>query len=96
MGEIACNLADYVVVTDDNPRSENPDSIRRSIIAGQDGEIHDIADRRDAMAHAVQAMRVGDVLVVAGKGHEQGQIYGDQTVAFDDVTELQKILSNQS
>ena len=83
MGEIAARHADVVIVTDDNPRSENPAAIRAAIRATAPGAI-EIADRGAAIAAAVQMARAGDVLVVAGKGHETGQIVGDQVLPFSD------------
>ncbi len=83
MGEIAARCADVVIVTDDNPRSENPAAIRAAIRAAAPGAL-DIADRREAIGAAVRMARAGDVLVVAGKGHETGQIVGDQVLPFSD------------
>ena len=83
MGEIATRLADTVVVTDDNPRTENPASIRAAILAGAPGAI-EIADRAAAIATAVAGLEPGDLLVVAGKGHETGQIVGSTTLPFSD------------
>ena len=83
MGEIAGRLADDVIVTDDNPRSEDPATVRRAILAACPGA-KEIGDRADAIACAVDALEPGDVLVIAGKGHERGQIVGDVTRAFDD------------
>jgi UDP-N-acetylmuramoyl-L-alanyl-D-glutamate--2,6-diaminopimelate ligase len=95
MGEVAAELADLVVVTDDNPRDEDPTLIRAAIVAGTGrvrrhpvGEIVEIADRRAAIAHAVGWARDGDVVVIAGKGHESGQTGGGQTRPFDDRQEL--------
>ena len=76
MGEVAAELADLVVVTDDNPRSEDPAAIRREILAGTGqaaAEVVEIGDRRDAIRHAVGWARAGDVVLIAGKGHETGQ-----------------------
>ncbi|WP_036289907.1 UDP-N-acetylmuramoyl-L-alanyl-D-glutamate--2,6-diaminopimelate ligase [Methylosinus sp. PW1] len=88
MGEIAARAADVVVVTDDNPRSEEPASIRAAILAAARGakgaEIHEIGDRAAAIRAAVSWLREGDALVVAGKGHETGQIVGDQVLPFSD------------
>lgn len=84
MGRIAAQYADSVIITDDNPRSEDAASIRHAIAEGApDARV--IPGRRDAIFSAVAGLRSGDVLVVAGKGHEQGQIIGDQTIPFDDV-----------
>ena len=87
MGGIAGRLADLVFVTDDNPRSENAATIRRAILAGvpKDGApVKEIAERRGAIEAAVRELASGDVLVVAGKGHERGQIVGDTVLPFDD------------
>jgi UDP-N-acetylmuramoyl-L-alanyl-D-glutamate--2,6-diaminopimelate ligase len=86
MGEIAARLADIAIVTDDNPRSENPAAIRASILAAAPGAL-DIGDRRAAIVHAASLLRLGDVLVVAGKGHEQGQTVAGEVHPFDDVRE---------
>ncbi len=84
MGAIAAEQADYVIVTDDNPRSEDPAAIRNAILAATPGA-QEIADRRDAIAAAIAASGPDDVVLVAGKGHEQGQIVGDRVLPFDDV-----------
>lgn len=84
MGRVAASLADKAIVTDDNPRSEDAAAIRRQILEGCPTAL-EIGDRRDAIHCAVTALSTGDVLVVAGKGHETGQIVGDAVVAFDDV-----------
>jgi UDP-N-acetylmuramoyl-L-alanyl-D-glutamate--2,6-diaminopimelate ligase len=83
MGEIAAAKADRVIVTDDNPRSEEPAAIRAAILKGSPGAI-EIGDRREAIATAVSDLRRGDVLLIAGKGHETGQIVGKQTLPFSD------------
>ncbi len=83
MGRIAVEKADVVIVTDDNPRSENPAAIRSEILAGASGA-REIGDRAEAIHNAVRELRGGDVLVVAGKGHETGQIIGDRTLPFSD------------
>jgi UDP-N-acetylmuramoyl-L-alanyl-D-glutamate--2,6-diaminopimelate ligase len=83
MGRIAVEGADLVVVTDDNPRSERPEAIRAEILAAAPGA-REIADRGEAIATAVRGLRPGDVLVVAGKGHETGQIVGKETLPFSD------------
>ncbi len=87
MGAAAAHLADWVVVTDDNPRGEDPAAIRAAILAAAPGA-REIADRREAIQVAAAALRHGDVLVVAGKGHEQGQIVDGVTHPFDDVEEV--------
>jgi len=83
MGEIAAAKADRVIVTDDNPRSEEPAAIRAAILKAAPGAT-EIGDRRDAIATAVSELRRGDVLLIAGKGHETGQIVGKQTLPFSD------------
>lgn len=85
MGQIAATLAEDVIVTDDNPRGEDPAVIRGQILAACPGAT-EIGDRAEAIAGAVSALQAGDVLVVAGKGHETGQIVGDQVLPFDDAT----------
>jgi UDP-N-acetylmuramoyl-L-alanyl-D-glutamate--2,6-diaminopimelate ligase len=84
MGGIARTYADHVIVTDDNPRSENPAQIRKDIMAGAPGA-SEIAGRRAAIEKAIQQLSDGDVLVIAGKGHEQGQIFDGYIEPFDDV-----------
>ncbi|MBV8929678.1 MAG: UDP-N-acetylmuramoyl-L-alanyl-D-glutamate--2,6-diaminopimelate ligase [Mycobacteriaceae bacterium] len=87
MGQIAAQLADLVVVTDDNPRDEEPADIRAAILSGAaEGRAHvvEIGDRAEAIRYAVGWARAGDVVVVAGKGHEKGQTRGGQTRPFDD------------
>ena len=86
MGEAAARLADLVIVTDDNPRSEDPAAIRAAVMAGAAGAL-EIGDRRAAIAAAAEMLKDGDVLLVAGKGHEQGQIVGDEVRPFDDRSE---------
>jgi UDP-N-acetylmuramoyl-L-alanyl-D-glutamate--2,6-diaminopimelate ligase len=83
MGEIAVRLADRVIVTDDNPRTEEPAAIRAAILAAAPGAI-EIGDRAEAIRTAVRGLEPGDVLVVAGKGHETGQIVGSQVLPFSD------------
>jgi UDP-N-acetylmuramoyl-L-alanyl-D-glutamate--2,6-diaminopimelate ligase len=86
MGEIAARLADRVIVTDDNPRSEEAAAIRVAILAGAPGaaNVIEIGDRHEAIVRAIAGLARGDVLLIAGKGHEQGQIVGDRTLPFDD------------
>lgn len=86
MGDIAVRLADKVIVTDDNPRTENPKKIRQQIMDAAPGAV-EIGDRRKAIESAVSALKKGDVLVIAGKGHEQGQIIDRVTHPFDDAAE---------
>jgi UDP-N-acetylmuramoyl-L-alanyl-D-glutamate--2,6-diaminopimelate ligase len=84
MGRIASELADLAIVTSDNPRSEEPDAIIGEILAGAAGDVEVEPDRREAIARAIDAAQEGDVVVIAGKGHEQGQQFADRTVPFDD------------
>jgi UDP-N-acetylmuramoyl-L-alanyl-D-glutamate--2,6-diaminopimelate ligase len=83
MGRVAANMSDVVIVTDDNPRSEDPATIRREIMAGAAGAT-EVAGRREAIAEAIRLARAGDIVLVAGKGHETGQIIGDRVLPFDD------------
>jgi UDP-N-acetylmuramoyl-L-alanyl-D-glutamate--2,6-diaminopimelate ligase len=83
MGRAAVAHADDVYVTDDNPRSEEPALIRRAIMAAAPGAI-EIASRPDAIAMAVGNLKRGDVLLVAGKGHETGQIVGKTVIPYSD------------
>ena len=83
MGQIAARQADDVIVTDDNPRTENADAIRQAVLAGCPGA-RDIGDRRRAILTAVSELRAGDTLLIAGKGHETGQIVGRVVLPFSD------------
>ena len=83
MGAVAVAKADRVIVTDDNPRSEDAAAIRAAIMATARGAI-EIGDRREAIRAAIAELRAGDVLLIAGKGHETGQIIGDRVVPFSD------------
>ena len=83
MGAIAAENADAVIVTDDNPRSENPDRIRAAILAAATGA-KDIGDRAEAIRVAIAGLQSGDALLIAGKGHETGQIVGNSTLPFSD------------
>ncbi len=85
MGEAAAALADLVIVTDDNPRGEDPAAIRAAVMEGAP-DATEIADRRQAIAAAIAAAGPQDIVILTGKGHEQGQIVGDLVLPFDDVT----------
>jgi UDP-N-acetylmuramoyl-L-alanyl-D-glutamate--2,6-diaminopimelate ligase len=91
MGAAAARLAERVIVTDDNPRSEDPADIRRAILAACPGGV-EVAGREVAIAAALEGLGAGDVLVVAGKGHEQGQIIGNTTFPFDDVAVVRRLV----
>jgi UDP-N-acetylmuramoyl-L-alanyl-D-glutamate--2,6-diaminopimelate ligase len=84
MGEVASRLADRVIVTSDNPRSEDPLAIIDEILAGTNGRPEVEPDRAAAIGGALEAAAEGDVVVIAGKGHEQGQEFADRTIPFDD------------
>lgn len=111
MGEIAARLADVVLVTSDNPRSEDPERIIAEIVAGAEGverapgatrsgrehSLSALVDRREAIERAVACGRTGDVLVIAGKGHEQGQEFaGGRKLPFDDVAVAREALRSQA
>jgi UDP-N-acetylmuramoyl-L-alanyl-D-glutamate--2,6-diaminopimelate ligase len=83
MGAVATRLSEVVIVTDDNPRSEDPASIRSAIMGGAPGA-SEVPGRREAIAEAIRIAREGDIVLVAGKGHETGQIIGDKVFPFDD------------
>ncbi|HYI49567.1 MAG TPA: UDP-N-acetylmuramoyl-L-alanyl-D-glutamate--2,6-diaminopimelate ligase [Allosphingosinicella sp.] len=85
MGEAAARLADKVIVTDDNPRGEDPAAIRRAVLAGAPAAT-EIGGRREAIRAAIAQAGPGDIVLLAGKGHEQGQTVGDKILPFDDVT----------
>ncbi|AGB45782.1 UDP-N-acetylmuramyl-tripeptide synthetase [Mesorhizobium australicum WSM2073] len=91
MGEIATRLADVVIVTDDNPRSEVPETIRAAILGAAPGAM-EIGDRRKAIHEAVGMLHAGDTLIVAGKGHEEGQTIGSETLHFSDHEEVRAAL----
>ena len=93
MGEVAARLADRVIVTSDNPRSERPEAIVEEIVAGAGRAVETELDRRRAIALAIHGARAGDVVVIAGKGHEQGQEFeGGRKEPFDDVTVAREAL----
>jgi UDP-N-acetylmuramoyl-L-alanyl-D-glutamate--2,6-diaminopimelate ligase len=94
MGEIACRLADIVIVTDDNPRSEDPATIRSEIIAAA-ACATEIGDRAAAIREAVGMLKSGDTLIVAGKGHEEGQTIGSTTLPFSDHAQVRKALQER-
>jgi UDP-N-acetylmuramoyl-L-alanyl-D-glutamate--2,6-diaminopimelate ligase len=91
MAGVAARLADIVLVTDDNPRSEDPAAIRADILKGAPAA-REIADRRKAIEDAVAMLNDGDVLVIAGKGHEQGQVFAEHVEPFDDAAEAAKAM----
>ncbi len=92
MGAIAEKYADIIIVTDDNPRNESAAEIRRQIL-DETRTAADIGDRAQAITEAVNGLEAGDILVIAGKGHEQGQIVGEKTIPFDDLTQAHAALA---
>ncbi|MGI8418019.1 MAG: glutamate ligase domain-containing protein, partial [Nakamurella sp.] len=100
MGEAAAARADLVIVTDDNPRSEDPQQIRRAVLTGATGgngtaKIEEIGDRRAAIVAAVAEAGPGDAVLIAGKGHETGQEIDGVKYPFSDVEELRKALARR-
>ncbi|MEO1104680.1 MAG: cyanophycin synthetase, partial [Pseudomonadota bacterium] len=94
MGEAATQGADVVIVTDDNPRSEDPATIRAAILGAAPGAT-EIGDRAEAIHAAIGMLQDGDALVVAGKGHEEGQIVGAETHPFSDRSCVLKALQDR-
>lgn len=92
MGAVARELADEAIVTDDNPRGEDAAAIRRAVLEGCP-DAREIGDRAEAIRTAVRELAPGDVLVVAGKGHERGQIVGDTVLPFDDIAQVRAALA---
>ena len=97
MGALAAGLADRAIVTDDNPRTEDPAFVRSQVLAGATrelaGKLEEIGDRAEAIRTAVRQLQPGDVLVIAGKGHEQGQTIGTEVRPFDDADEARKAVA---
>ncbi|WND01589.1 UDP-N-acetylmuramoyl-L-alanyl-D-glutamate--2,6-diaminopimelate ligase [Temperatibacter marinus] len=92
MGEIAGKLANRIYVTDDNPRHEDAAAIRKQVMKGC-GKAQEISDRGEAIHQAVEALNDGDILILAGKGHEEGQIIGDEKIAFSDIHTAKELLA---
>ncbi len=95
MGAVAARLAHSVIVTDDNPRTEDAVSIRRAVMAGCP-DAREIADRAEAIAYALHGLRAGDVVLIAGKGHEDYQIIGTTKYPFDDAEVVKTILAKEA
>ncbi|MEO0465308.1 MAG: UDP-N-acetylmuramoyl-L-alanyl-D-glutamate--2,6-diaminopimelate ligase [Pseudomonadota bacterium] len=91
MGEVAARQADAVIITDDNPRSEDPEAIRNAILRGAP-DATTIGDRAEAIAAGIAQLQPGDTLLIAGKGHETGQIVGGEIIPFSDQSEVQNAL----
>ena len=89
---MASRIADVAYVTDDNPRSEDPAVIRSEIMAAAPGAI-EVGDRRDAIVTAIGSLKSGDVLVIAGKGHESGQTVAGEVLPFDDADEATRAIA---
>lgn len=100
MGAAAAQGSDLVIVTDDNPRGENPAAIRAAVLQGAGSNAREMGDRRAAIRAAIEAAQEGDIVLIAGKGHEQGQIVGSGTEArvlpFDDVTVARECASDRT
>ena len=94
MGDIATRLADWAIVTDDNPRNEDPAAIRQEILAGAPSgkNLREVPDRAKAIEAGIRELTNSDVLIIAGKGHEPGQIVGDKTLPFDDTEVARRVL----
>ena len=95
MAAAAAARADVVSVTDDNPRTEDPADIRREVLAGAP-DAQDVPGRAAAIAQAIGGLAAGDVLVIAGKGHETGQIVGDEVIPFSDIEEVRRVLGGEA
>ena len=96
MGKAASSLSDWTIVTSDNPRSEDPEAIIRDAQAGMTGKAHEaVVDRGEAIRHAVVDGWKGDVVLIAGKGHEDYQQFADRTISFDDRKEARAALAER-
>ena len=103
MGMLAADLADLTVVTSDNPRSEDPYRIALDIEIGFQRKVKErglhylvIIDRREAIEEALNAAEIGDIVIIAGKGHETYQVFKDRTIEFDDRTVVRDWLQSMS
>jgi UDP-N-acetylmuramoyl-L-alanyl-D-glutamate--2,6-diaminopimelate ligase len=94
MGKIAATLSDVAIVTDDNPRTEDASIIRAEVKAACPDAL-EIGDRREAIRRAIELAKSGDIIVVAGKGHESGQIIGDRVIPFDDRIVVRELASER-
>lgn len=93
MGKIASDMADFIIVTDDNPRFENPEIIRKQIIANiSNGNFIEVSERKEAISKAIGMLQDNDVLIIAGKGHEKYQIIKDQKHEFDEKIIVEDII----
>lgn len=92
MGKVAERLADHAIVTNDNPRSEPPRQIIDDILQGMESDALAIEDRAEAIAHAISSAAPDDVVLIAGKGHENYQVIGDKTLSFSDFSSARDCL----
>ena len=95
MADIVGKLSDFAIITSDNPRTENPASILNDVESGMiptKCPYHKIEDRREAINEAIRMSKKNDVVIIAGKGHEDYQIFADRTIHFDDVEEVKKAI----
>ena len=92
MGEVVHRLADVAIVTDDNPRTEDAASIRADVLRGCPGA-REIGDRAEAIRASLGDLHAGDIVVIAGKGHEQGQIVGEKVLPFDDAEVASRMMA---
>ena len=95
MGRYAAAVAEHVILTDDNPRNEDPAEIRKAARVGCPDAL-EIGDRAEAIAAGVKALQPGDILVVAGKGHEPGQIVGNTIIPFDDADVVRQVVQGMN
>ena len=92
MGEIACKHSDHVIITDDNPRTEDPQKIINDILKGVSGDYEVINDRHLAIAKGMSLLKENDILMILGKGHEDYQIIGTEKIHFSDQEEVEKYI----
>ena len=95
MGAVAARHADHVIVTDDNPRTEDAAKVRKAVLVGCPNA-DEIGDREAAIRAGIELLNANDCLVIAGKGHEQGQIVGKKTIPFSDVDQVKAALAERS
>ena len=97
MGKAAVAGSDIAILTDDNPRSEDPARIRADVLEGvPQGSVLEVGDRREAISKALDMAEKGDIVVVTGKGHETGQIIGSEVFPFNDVDEVKKAIDKMA
>ena len=97
MGKIACDLADFVIISDDNPRTENAENIRKDILQNCDlGKIVEIGNRKEAILQTITRLKNRDILIIAGKGHEKYQIIGDKKFEFDEEKIVNSVIGHKT